>query len=115
MNLIQPAAHARAVTGFTDSKAGTRSIVSFAWNRSLLWLLVRFLPVVILSCLSISPAHADGVNGKITSGKSVTGTITSGTDSYSFKVAAGSSFVVSVAETGVYDTNFIPMIGLVAP
>jgi len=55
MNAIQPAAHARAVTGFTDSKAGTGSIVSSAWNRSLLWLLVRFLPVVVLTFAVSAP------------------------------------------------------------
>jgi len=116
MNAIQPAAHARAVTGFTDSKVGPGSIVSFAWNRSLLWLLVRFLPVVILSCLSIKSAHADGASGTITSGTSQTGTITSGTDSYSFTVPKGAgSFVITLAETGVHDTNFVPRLELVAP
>lgn len=77
----------------------------------------RFLlaSLLILTAWGVNPAHADGVNSKITSGKSVTGTITSGTDSYSFKVDADSSFVVSVSETGVHDANFIPMIGLVAP
>jgi hypothetical protein len=116
MNAIQPAAHVRAVTGFQGSKAGTRSIVSFARNRCLLWLLVRFLPLVILTILGVNPAYADGVSTKITSGTSQTGTITSGTDSYSFTVPpGGGSFVVTAAETGVHDTNFVPQLDLVAP
>jgi hypothetical protein len=117
MNAIQPAAHARAVTGFANSKAGAGSIVSCAWNRSLLWLLVRFLPVVILSCLSITPAHADGVSGTISNGETKSGTVTeTGVDSYSFTIPKdGGSFVVSVGETGVHDPHFVPMIDLVKP
>jgi len=117
MNAIQPAAHARAVTGFADSQAGAGSIVNFAWNRSLLWLLVRFLPVVILTCLSIGPAHADGVSGKITNGQTITGTLTGlGSDTYAFKVPdGGGAFFVSVAETGPHNDTFVPGITLTGP
>ena len=76
MNSIQPAAHARAVTGFRDSEAGTRSIAHCAWNRSLLWLLVRFLPLVILTSLSIAPAQANGVAGTVANGQTVNGVVT---------------------------------------
>jgi hypothetical protein len=116
MNPIQPAAHARAVTGFRDSRAGTRNIAHFAWNRSVLWLLVRFLPLVMLTCWNAAPAHADGVKGTISSGQTVNGTIIgTGVDNYTFQVTAGSSFVVSVGETGPHDATFMPRIDLVAP
>ena len=118
MNAIQPAAHARAVTGFRDSKAGTGSIVSSAWNRSLLWLLVRFLPLVILTCWNIAPAHADGVNAAISSGKTVTGQIASasGSDTYTFELpVAGTSFVLDLAETGPHDETFLPSLTLTDP
>lgn len=116
MNTFQPAAHVRAVTGFRESKAGTRSIVQCAWNRSLLWLLVRFLPVVMLTCMSGAPAHANGVTGTIGNGQTVNGTIiSSGFDNYSFKVMEGSSFVVSIGEAGVHDESFAPEITIVTP
>lgn len=118
MNAIQPAAHARAVTGFTDSKAGTASIVSCVWNRSLLWLLVRFLPMIALTCAGVGPAHADGVNAVISSGKTVTGRIASrsGFDTYTFTVpVAGSSFVLGLAETGPHDETFVPSLALTDP
>jgi hypothetical protein len=116
MNSIQPAAHARAVTGFTNSKAGTGSIAHCAWNRSLLWLLVRFLPLVILTSLSVAPAQANGVAGTVANGRTVNGTITGkGSDTYTLKVAAGSAFVVAVAETGPRDPSFIPRIDVIAP
>jgi hypothetical protein len=118
MNATQPAAHVRAVTGFRDSDAGTGSIVSFAWNRSLLWLLVRCLPLVILICWNIAPARADGVNAVINSGKTVTGRIASasGFDTYTFKVpVAGASFILDLAEAGSHDESFIPSLNLTDP
>jgi hypothetical protein len=116
MNPIQPAAHVRAGTGSTNSRAGEGSIASCAWNRSLLWLLVRFLPLVILTCWNIAPAHANGVTGAISSGQTINGTITgSGIDTYSFHAIAGGAFVVAVAETGPHDPSFIPKINVVAP
>jgi hypothetical protein len=116
MNAIQPAAYARAVTGFQDSKAGTGGIVSCAWNRSLLWLLVRFLPLVILICLSITPAHADGVSGSITNGQTVNGALTrTGVDTYTFKVISESAFVVSLSQVGPHDEAFLPGITLIGP
>jgi hypothetical protein len=118
MNPIQPAAHVRAVTAFQGSKAGTGSIVSFAWNRSLLWLLVRFLPMVILTSLSVGPAHADGVNAVISSGKTAAGQIASasGFDTYTFQVpVAGISFVLDLAETGPHDETFLPSLNLTDP
>src|ERR1700676_5567732 len=115
MNAIQPAAHVRAVTGFHDGKAGAGSIVSFAWYRSLPWLLVRFLPMVILTSLSVGPARADGVNAVISSGKTVSGQIASasGFDTYTFDLpVAGISFVLDLAETGPHDESFVPSLDL---
>ena len=64
MNPIQPAAQLRAGTGFRDSKAGTGSIAHCASNRSRLWLLVRFLPLVILTvCLGAPQAEASLKDG----------------------------------------------------
>ena len=46
----------------------------------------------------------------------MTGTVTgTGSDSYTFSVAQGTSFIISVGETGVHDPKFVPMIGLVDP
>lgn len=116
MNAIQPAAHARAATGFTKSKVGSQSIAHCAWNRSLMWLLAQFLPLVILTCLNTAPANADGVKGAITSAQTVNGTVIGkGVDTYTFNAAAGGAFVVSVAETGPHDPSFIPKINVVAP
>jgi hypothetical protein len=116
MNSIQPAAHARAVTGFRDSEAGTRSIAHCAWNRSLLWLLVRFLPVVILSSLSITPAQANGGSGTITNGQPINGTITGqGVDTYTFNAAQGATFVISLGETGNHYSLFRPQLEVRAP
>jgi len=118
MNSLTPAAHARAVTGFRDSKAGTGSIVSCAWDRSLLWMLVRFLPLFVLACWNITPAHADGVNAVISSGKTVTGHIASasGFDTYTFELpVAGTSFVLDLAETGLHDESFMPSLDLTDP
>src|ERR1039458_9493392 len=111
MNAIQPAAHVRAATGFTDSKAGTGSIVSFARNRCVLWLLVRVLPLVMLTCWNVAPARADGVKGTIANGQTVNGTIIgTGADTYTFHAVAGGAFVIAVAETGPHDSSFVPEI-----
>jgi hypothetical protein len=60
--------------------------------------------------------HANGVSGKVTSGQAVTGTVTGdGTDSYTFNVARGTSFLVTVAETGTHDDSFVPVIDLSGP
>lgn len=108
MNAVQPAACARAVTGFTDSKAGTGSIVSSVWNRSLLWLLVRFLPLVILTVSGVDPAHANEVSSQITSGVTKTGALSgAAADIYTFQAAAGGTMVAVVSETGAHDENFI--------
>lgn len=116
MNLIQPAAHVRAVTGFRNIKAGPGGIVHCAWSRSLVSLLVRFLPLVILTCWNAAPAHADGVNGTIANGQTINGTITgTGVDSYAFNAAVSGAFVVTVAETGPHDPSFVPVINVIAP
>lgn len=116
MNAITPAAQGRADAGFQDIKAGPGSIVSCAWNRSLLWLLVRFLPLVILISWGVKPAHADGVTGTISNGQTMNGTITgTGVDTYAFHAAAGGAFVVAVAETGPHDPSFVPEITVAAP
>ncbi len=116
MNPIQPAAHVRAGTGFQDVKAGSRGIGPYACNRSLLWLLVRFLPLVMLTCWNGAPARADGVKGTIASGQTVNGTIIdTGVDTYTFHAAAGGAFVIAVAETGPHDPSFVPRIDVAAP
>jgi len=117
MNSLTPAAHVRAGTGFRNTKAGAGSIVHCAWNRSLLWLLVRFLPLVLLTLWSVNPAQADGVKATITNGQTVNGSLTaSGFDTYTFTVpAGGGSFVLSVGETGRHTPNFVPEIDLAAP
>ena len=74
------------------------------------------LSLLILATGGINPAHADGVSDTISNGKTVTGKITgSGVDSYTFKVEAGGSFVVSVGETGTHDKKFLPAIDLTGP
>jgi hypothetical protein len=116
MNAIQSAAHVRAVTGFGDSKAGTRSIAHCAWNRSLMWLLVRFLPIVVLSCLSVAPAQANGIAGTVANGQTVNGAVSGkGVDAYAFHAGAAGAFVVAVAETGPHDPSFVPRIEVIAP
>lgn len=66
--------------------------------------------------LFIGSAHANGVNGPITSAQPVTGTVTgTGSDSYTFNVSLGKSFLVSIAETGVHDPNFVPQVEIDGP
>lgn len=61
-------------------------------------------------------AHADGVSTKITNGQPVTGAVTGkGSDTYSFNVAKGTSFLVTIAETGVHNDGFLPVIDLNGP
>jgi hypothetical protein len=77
---------------------------------------VLLLSFLILSCLSITPAHADGVSGTITSGKTVNGKITGqGVDIYTFTVKQGARFVVSLGETGNHDSFFRPQLEVRAP
>ena len=88
----------------------------YAWNRGLLWLLVRFLPLVMLTCWNAAPARADGVKGTIANGQTVNGTIIgTGVDTYSFHAAAGGAFVIAVSETGAHDPSFVPEINVAAP
>ena len=114
MSAIQ-AAHVRSTTGLSETSG---NILNCVWNRSLLWLLVKFLPVVVLACLSVTSARADGVNAVISSGKTVTGQIASksGFDTYTFKIpVAGSSFMLDLAETGPHDETFLPSLNLIDP
>ena len=61
-------------------------------------------------------SHANGVSTKITNGQPVTGTISAdGSDSYTFDVAKGTSFLVTIAETGTHNENFLPIIDLSGP
>jgi hypothetical protein len=61
-------------------------------------------------------AHANGVSTTITKGQPVTGTVTGeGTDSYTFNVTRGASFLVTVAENGIHDENFGPVLDLTGP
>ncbi len=92
-----------------------KSIKSAARNRGRIVSLL-LLSVLFLTSWRIQSAHADGVSTTITSGTSQTGTITSGTDSYTFTVPKGAgSFFITLSETGVHDTNFVPRLELVAP
>ena len=117
MNSITPAAAGRAGAGFQVIKAGPGIIFRAVWHRCLLWLLVRFLPLVILTCLNTSPAQANGVTGTIGNGQTVTGNVTGdGFDTYTItSPIGGSSFVLSIGETGIHDTNFLPAIDLTGP
>lgn len=92
-----------------------RSIKSAARNHGRMVSLLA-LSLLILTSRGVDPAHADGVSGKISNGQPVTGTLTgSAFDTYSFKVTAGSSFVVAVSETGTLVKGFVPEIDLAAP
>lgn len=73
------------------------------------------LSLLIMSSWSVHPALADGASGNISNGQPVTGTLTSGTDTYSFNVTAGSAFVLSVSETGTHVAGFVPEIDLAPP
>jgi hypothetical protein len=88
---------------------------SVAWIHKWPGLLTSLL---ILACGGIAPAHADGVNAVISSGKTVTGRIASasGFDTYTFELpVAGISFVLDLAETGPHDESFIPSLNLTGP
>jgi hypothetical protein len=100
--------------GFRIVQAGSREIIRAALSRTKLWLLARFLPLMILAFGGIHPAHADGT---IANGQTVTGTVTgAGVDSYTFSVpTGGGSFIASVSETGTHDANFMPRIDIVPP
>jgi len=76
-----------------------------------------FASLLTLTSWGAAPAHANGVSGKISNGRSATGTVTgNGFDTYEFTVpAGGDSFVVSVSETGVHDETFVPSITLTPP
>jgi hypothetical protein len=117
MNSFTPAANGRAGAGFQDMKAGARTIFRAVWHRSLLWLLVRFLPLVILTCCGVHPAQANGASGTISNGQTVTGNVTGeGFDTYTItSPLGGSSFVLSIGETGIHDQNFLPAIDLTDP
>lgn len=81
-------------------------------SRSRLWAL---LPGLALLASGIPPAHAAAQT--IANGQTRTGTITgTNSDSYTFSVpAGGGSFVVSVAEIGPPDPDFVPEIDITAP
>src|ERR1700687_3731514 len=112
MSSVTPAATGRAGAGFQDSKAGKRHIARRALCCSRQWLLA---PLVIL--IASSPAHANGVNTAIANGQTVTGNVTGeGFDTYSFKIpVGGSSFDVSISETGFHDPSFSPTISISGP
>lgn len=72
--------------------------------------------LLILITWGVNPARANEVSGTITNGKTINGTLTgAGSDTYTFTVTAGTSFVVSVSETGVHDETFVPSITLTPP
>ena len=69
MNSPNATAQGSMGTGFQNIKAGGGILRAGALSRSPLWLLVRFLPLLILTCQGISPAHANGVNTSIGNGE----------------------------------------------
>ncbi len=74
------------------------------------------LSVLFLTSWCVEAAHADGVKATISNGQTVSGTLTGkGSDTYTFKVTAGSAFVLSVSETGTHVPRFVPEIDLGAP
>ena len=77
----------------------------------------RLFGLSLLSLLSlIQSAHANGVSGTITDGKTVTGTISaSGHDDYSFSATQGATFIVSLGETGTHDQLFRPQLEVIPP
>lgn len=76
--------------------------------------MTRLLAALVIA--GVVPAHANGVNSSISSGDTKTGTVTgSGHDDYTFRVAQGTTFVVSLGETGVHDSNFLPQLEVRAP
>jgi RHS repeat-associated protein len=117
MNSASPAASGRAGIGPRDITAGGANIARRAFSRSLLWLLVRFLPLLILTCQGISPAHANGVNTSIGDGEIKTGRITTtGVDTYTFPVNSTSSgLFFMISETGTHDSLFTPEIDIYRP
>jgi RHS repeat-associated protein len=93
----------RADIGFQDIGRGTGNIVRIVFSRSLLRLLIRFLPLLMLAAWGVSPAHANGVNTTIGSGQVVSGSVTySGEDDYTFPAKTGNTIFVSVSEVGTH-------------
>jgi len=74
------------------------------------------LSLLFLTSWCVRAAHADGVKATIKNGQTIKGALTGkGSDTYTFKITGGSSFFVSVAETGPHDDTFVPGITLTAP
>jgi RHS repeat-associated protein len=100
MNSSKATAQDRAGIRFQDNQSAALNIARRDPNRSTLWLLARFLPLLILAIiLGISPAHATGIgNGEV-----VTGAITgAGVDTYTFNCNSGDTFFASVELTGTH-------------
>jgi hypothetical protein len=98
--------------------AGDLSMLMFAVlareRRRLFRLLL--LSFLFLTSWCVQGAHADGVSSTITSGKTVTGTITGqGVDTYTFTAAQGATFVISLGETGDHYSLFRPQLEVRAP
>ena len=80
MNSLNTTASGRADVRFQDIQAAGRNAARSAINRSRLW---RLLPLLVLTCGSVNPVHANGLIGTIANGQTVTGIVTgSGVDSY---------------------------------
>lgn len=78
----------------------------------------HFLIPLLLAGVSCGApiAHANGVSTKITANQPVTGTVTAdGVDNYTFNVTQGTSFLITIAETGTHDDSFVPIIALTGP
>src|SRR5437667_11654074 len=106
MTSLQATARGPTGTVFQDIKAEIGDISRAALNRSLFWLLVRFLPLVFLTCWSVNTAHANGVNSTLGSGQLITGTVTTtGVDTYTFQVNSAGSihFTDGVTATPAWD------------
>jgi hypothetical protein len=66
-------------------------------------LLLRFLPLFLLECCVVVPAHANGVNTTIGNGQTVSGSVTrAGVDAYTFPVNSGDAIFVSISEVGAH-------------
>ncbi|MEZ0226814.1 MAG: tetratricopeptide repeat protein [Alphaproteobacteria bacterium] len=78
-------------------------------------LLLTLLAGLILVSAPTS-SYANSVAGKLEGEKPLSGVITgTGVDSYTFPVAPGSSFMVSVSETGNHVDHFSPSLKLIGP
>src|SRR5260370_15272008 len=112
MKLFKAVTQDRA--GFGPIQAAGRKTIRSCLSRS--WRgLSAALFLLILS--GASPAQANGVNGTIASGQTVSGTITTttGIDTYTFVINNNSGFMIDIGETGAHDSHYIPWMQVIRP